>query len=86
MLKVDELKYFARNVSHLPLFSSVTGNGSFGGYGAGVRMGQPHSALTPDKFFARRHSSFAIVSVDVPFSPATSPYFLRGGGSGSMVR
>ena len=60
----------------------MAGNGSFGGAGAGVRMGQPHFALTPDKFFGGRHSSSVMVSVDVPFSPATSPYFLHGGGIG----
>ena len=82
MLKVDELYCLVRNVSSLPLFSSVAGNGSFEGAGPGFCMGQPHSALIADQFVARRYYSSAIVSVDAPFSPATSPYFLCGGGSG----
>ena len=60
----------------------MAGNGNFGGAGAGVRMGQPHFALAPGKFLGGRHSSSFVVSVDVPLSPATSPYFLRGGGIG----
>ena len=73
-------------IIHKNLFSSVAGKGSFGGAGALVRNGQPHSALAPTKFFGGIHSSSAIVSVDVPFNPAKFPWLLvaphNGGGNG----